>query len=83
MNFYDLIKKKKIQKIASQNNIFVFLFFPQVKSKKEKKPQLSKQQKRRLAEKLDAKGERPRGWDWVDVVKHLSQVGSKQTDTTS
>ncbi|XP_035206337.1 RWD domain-containing protein 4-like, partial [Stegodyphus dumicola] len=47
-------------------------------SKKEKKPKLSKQQKRRLAEKLDSKGERPRGWDWVDVVKHLSQIGSKQ-----
>ncbi|GFR19871.1 RWD domain-containing protein 4 [Trichonephila clavata] len=52
-----------------------------VSAKKEKKPQLSKQQKRRLAERLDAKGERPRGWDWVDVVKHLSQIGSK-TDTT-
>ena len=52
-------------------------------SKKEKKPKLSKQQKRRLAEKLDAKGERPRGWDWVDVVKHLSQVGPKQNDAAS
>ncbi|XP_054715096.1 RWD domain-containing protein 4-like [Uloborus diversus] len=48
--------------------------------KKEKKPKLSKQQKRKLAEKLDARGERPRGWDWVDVVKHLSQLGSKQAD---
>ncbi|GFU08533.1 RWD domain-containing protein 4 [Nephila pilipes] len=55
-----------------------------VSAKKEKKQQLSKQQKRRLAEKLDAKGEHPRGWDWVDVVKHLSQIGSKTvTDTTS
>lgn len=51
--------------------------------KKEKKPKLSKQQKRKLAEKLDAKGERPRGWDWVDVVKHLSQIGSKQNDAAS
>ncbi|XP_055936232.1 RWD domain-containing protein 4-like [Argiope bruennichi] len=54
-----------------------------VSTKKEKKPQLTKQQKRKLAEKLDARGERPRGWDWVDVVKHLSQIGSKQTDSTS
>jgi len=52
-------------------------------SKKEKKPKLSKQQKRKLAEKLDSKGERPRGWDWVDVVKHLSQIGSKQPDAAS
>lgn len=52
-------------------------------SKKEKKPKLSKSQKRKLAEKLDSKGERPRGWDWVDVVKHLSQIGSKQPDATS
>ncbi|XP_015908913.2 RWD domain-containing protein 4 isoform X1 [Parasteatoda tepidariorum] len=54
-------------------------------SKKEKKPKLSKQQKRKLAEKLDAKGERPRGWDWVDIVKHLSQIGPKPTtnDATS
>ncbi|PRD32701.1 UNVERIFIED_CONTAM: Rwdd4 [Trichonephila clavipes] len=53
-----------------------------ISAKKEKKTLLTKQQKRRLAERLDAKGERPRGFDWVDVVKHLSQIGSK-TDTTS
>lgn len=46
-------------------------------SKKEKKPKLSKQQKRKLADKLDCRGERPRGWNWVDVVKHLSQCGPK------
>lgn len=28
--------------------------------------------------RLDAKGEKPRGWDWVDIVKHLSQTGSKE-----
>lgn len=51
-----------------------------VSSKKDKKPKLSKSQKRKLADKLDSKGERPRGWDWVDIVKHLSQIGSKQND---
>ncbi|XP_047407345.1 RWD domain-containing protein 4 isoform X5 [Sciurus carolinensis] len=38
--------------------------------KKDKKEQLSKAQKRKLADKTDHKGELPRGWNWVDVVKH-------------
>ena len=47
--------------------------------KKEKKEQLTKHQKRRLYEKMgNATGEKPRGWNWVDVVKHLSQTGSQQ-----
>ncbi|KAM3672694.1 RWD domain-containing protein 4 isoform 1-T1 [Ammospiza maritima maritima] len=37
--------------------------------KKEKKEQLSKTQKRKLADKTDNKGELPRGWNWVDVIK--------------
>lgn len=46
--------------------------------KKEKKEQLSKHAKRRLVDKYGVNtGERPRGWDWVDVVKHLSQTGGK------
>jgi len=45
---------------------------------KTRKVQLSKQQKRKLFDQLNNKGERPRGWDWVDVIKHLSQSGSKE-----
>nr|KAG5690194.1 hypothetical protein BaRGS_016585 [Batillaria attramentaria] len=46
--------------------------------KKEKKEQLSKQQKRRMLDKFGANAEeRPRGWNWVDVVKHLSQTGGQ------
>ncbi|XP_025159252.1 RWD domain-containing protein 4 isoform X3 [Harpegnathos saltator] len=45
--------------------------------KKPKKEQLSKAQKRRQWNKADGKGERPRGWNWVDIVKHLSQTGPK------
>ncbi|XP_040458664.1 RWD domain-containing protein 4 isoform X3 [Falco naumanni] len=40
--------------------------------KKDKKEQLSKTQKRKLADKTDNKGELPRGWNWVDVIKHRS-----------
>ncbi|KAL1140674.1 hypothetical protein AAG570_000604 [Ranatra chinensis] len=44
-----------------------------------KKERLSKAQKRKQWDRIDSKGERPRGWDWVDVVKHLSQTGSKHS----
>lgn len=43
-----------------------------------KKEQLTKSQKRRLWERTDNKGNRPRGWDWVDIMKHLAQTGSKE-----
>ncbi|XP_014662323.1 PREDICTED: RWD domain-containing protein 4-like isoform X2 [Priapulus caudatus] len=42
---------------------------------KEKKEQLSKSAKRKLADRTDHKGEVARGMDWVDIVKHLSQIG--------
>ncbi|KAK7083266.1 RWD [Halocaridina rubra] len=45
-----------------------------------KKEQLTKAQKRRLWDRQNAQGERPRGYDWVDVIKHLSQTGSSKTD---
>ncbi|XP_013107194.1 RWD domain-containing protein 4 [Stomoxys calcitrans] len=53
-------------------------------SKKEvKKEQLTKAQKRRQWERADHKGDRPRGWDWVDIVKHLSQTGYKEEQKAS
>ncbi|ELK36687.1 RWD domain-containing protein 4 [Myotis davidii] len=48
--------------------------------KKDKKEQLTKAQKRKLADKTDHKGELPRGWNWVDVVKHLSKSGTKDDE---
>ncbi|XP_038215949.1 RWD domain-containing protein 4 [Zerene cesonia] len=44
--------------------------------KPEKKEQLSKAQKRRAWDRAEMGrgGEKPRGWDWVDIVKHLSQA---------
>ncbi|XP_063042758.1 RWD domain-containing protein 4 isoform X2 [Engraulis encrasicolus] len=40
-----------------------------VSKKKEKKEQLTKAQKRKMVARTDNKGELPRGWNWVDVVK--------------
>ncbi|KAH8273608.1 hypothetical protein KR018_004120 [Drosophila ironensis] len=47
------------------------------RKKEPKKEQLTKAQKRRQWDRSDHKGDRARGWDWVDIVKHLSQTGSK------
>lgn len=59
-----------------------FYFFCQDPPKKEpKKEQLTKGQKRRQWNRLDGTGERPRGWNWVDIVKHLSQTGSRKDST--
>lgn len=50
---------------------------------KVKKEHMSKQQKRRAWDRIQAGtggsssiSDRPRGWDWVDIVRHLSQTGS-------
>ncbi|XP_037958751.1 RWD domain-containing protein 4 [Teleopsis dalmanni] len=53
------------------------------KKKEPKKEQLTKAQKRRQWERTDHRGDRPRGWDWVDIVKHLSQTGNKQDDSAT
>lgn len=42
-----------------------------------KKEQLTKAQKRRQWERSDHEGNRARGHDWVDLIKHLSQGGNK------
>lgn len=46
-------------------------------SKPAKKEHLTKAQKRRQWDQSITGGDRPRGFDWVDIVKHLSQCGSK------
>lgn len=45
-----------------------------------KKEQLTKSQKRRLWERTDNKGNRARGWDWVDIIRHLSQTGHSRDE---
>lgn len=45
-------------------------------SKAQKKEQLTKAQKRRMWDKGGIEGEdRPRGWNWIDIIRHLSQTG--------
>ncbi|XP_056416212.1 RWD domain-containing protein 4 isoform X2 [Hyla sarda] len=51
----------------------------QSNKKKDKKEQLTKAQKRKLADKTDHRGELPRGWNWVDVIK-LSKTGGSAED---
>ncbi|RUS71592.1 hypothetical protein EGW08_020653 [Elysia chlorotica] len=47
---------------------------------KEKKETMSKSQKRRMFDKFGANMEKPRGWDWVDIIKHLAQTGGQRKD---
>lgn len=44
-----------------------------------KKEQLTKAQKRRQWSHrlLDENGQKPRGHDWVDIIRHLSQTSSR------
>ena len=62
-------------------NSFLLLITESTPSKGEtvKKEQLTKAQKRNAWKRggLDT-GDRERGWDWIDVIRHLSQTGSKQ-----
>uniref|UniRef100_A0A5K3EX98 RWD domain-containing protein n=1 Tax=Mesocestoides corti TaxID=53468 RepID=A0A5K3EX98_MESCO len=51
--------------------------------KTDKKEMLTKAQKRRQLNRLDGTGNLPRGWNWVDVIKHLRQTGPAQTDTSA
>ena len=46
-----------------------------------KKEHLSKAAKRKLADNTDAKGEKPRGWNWVDVIKHLSKTAPSVSES--
>ena len=49
----------------------------QTTDRKEKRVAMTKSQKRRQWDRMDGKGEKPRGWNWIDVVKHLSQTGGQ------
>lgn len=42
--------------------------------KKDAKDKMTKAQKRRYFDRFGAAAEKPRGWDWVSIISHLSQV---------
>lgn len=44
----------------------------------QKKEQMTKNQKRRMWERSNNKGELERGWNWVDILRHLSSTGHKE-----
>lgn len=52
------------------------------KESKERRVVMTKSQKRRQWDRMDGKGEKPRGYDWVDVIKHLSQTGGSSAVTS-
>lgn len=43
-----------------------------------KKEQMTKNQKRRMWERSNNKGEMERGWNWIDILRHLSSTGHKE-----
>lgn len=57
------------------------LWLPVILQGKEKirKENLTKSQKRRQMNHRDISGNLPRGWNWIDVIKHLRQTGSQET----
>lgn len=66
--------------VATENLADMELDDKQGGGKAVRKEQLTKAQKRRMWEKTDHTGAKPRGWDWVDIVKHLSQTGHNKGD---
>ncbi|OCT99595.1 hypothetical protein XELAEV_18005378mg [Xenopus laevis] len=65
--------------VAAGNETTIETAMPTSKIK-DKKEQLTKAQKRKLADKIDHKGELPRGWNWVDVIKLAKTGGSLEED---
>lgn len=55
----------------------------EITKKATKKETMSKSQKRKQWDRLDSKGEKPRGYDWIDIVKHLSQTGSSKVEVST
>lgn len=86
-SLFEFVKEKEKELIEDQPEVVVNTDIDtadtklqelELESKKApKKEILTKAQKRRQWDKVDSKGEKPRGWNWVDLVKHLSQTGSK------
>ena len=44
------------------------------KDLEEKKAQMTKSQKKKMYKFVDGNGERPRGWNWVDLISHVTSI---------
>jgi len=44
------------------------------KDLEEKKVQMTKSQKKKMYKFVDGNGERPRGWNWVDLISHVTSI---------
>ncbi|XP_028168004.1 RWD domain-containing protein 4 isoform X1 [Ostrinia furnacalis] len=73
----EAIVSSRVEKIVIEDQV-------DTSKKTEKKEQLTKAQKRRAWDKAEIGrgGEKPRGWDWVDIVKHLSQAPHQPAPTS-
>lgn len=69
----------KIAAFQKEREVIVKEETAEIKSKKpkEQKEQLSKRQKARQVSRL-VDGELPRGYDWVCLIRHLSQTGGAE-----
>lgn len=73
------LKNAIVQKVAE--NVKTLHIAPVIQTTETivpKKEQMTKSQKRRLWDRSDNKGNRQRGWNWVDIIRHLSQTGQKE-----
>lgn len=81
----DLENDIKNAMVAITENVKAIQLAPVIKTTSDsqepaKKEQLTKSQKRRMWERTDNKGQKQRGWNWVDIIRHLSQTGQGQKD---
>nr|XP_006818076.1 PREDICTED: RWD domain-containing protein 4-like [Saccoglossus kowalevskii] len=82
-NSADLMAEQKEAALSKtdSDNVTSNTTLQQPEKKKERKEQLTKAQKRKITNRTDHKGELARGWNWVDVIKHLSKTGGKPDDS--
>ena len=77
-DFRTLIKNERIEKREEKMNKSETVPQNQERRKDDKgtMKNMSKAQKRKFYDKYGNIEEKPRGWDWVDVIKHLSKTGT-------
>lgn len=73
-NFDDLLSEQPLQ-IVNASTIDEAPHDSVSSKNVEKKEHLSKAQKRKMWDRGEGGGEKERGWNWVDIIKHLSQSG--------